>query len=80
MMESSLKYSAPFCSTPSEERLFDAQTGIEQEIDEIMASAHLSSGDLQPEDLFSWSAPELETIHRTAALSINRWRHSRIMF
>src|SRR5438477_4764771 len=44
---------------PPRSGFFDAQTLIEHEIDEIMAigSSAPSSGDLQPEDLFSWSAP-----------------------
>ena len=44
---------------PPRSGFFDAQTLIEHEIDEIMAigSSAPNSGDLQPEDLFSWSAP-----------------------
>jgi len=52
--------SDPFLfNRPPRSGFFDAQTGIEHEIDEIMAigSSAPSSGDLQPEDLFSWSAP-----------------------
>ena len=38
---------------------FDAQTGIEHEVDEIIGlGAHAAGGDhLRPQDLFSWSAP-----------------------
>src|SRR5438045_6300969 len=52
---------------PPRSGFFDAQTLIEHEIDEIMAigSSAPSSGDLQPEDLFSWSAPG--TRHHTSS-------------
>src|SRR6266513_265177 len=47
--------SDPFLfNRPPRSGFYDAQTGIEHEIDEIMAigSSAPSSGDLQPEDLF----------------------------
>jgi hypothetical protein len=68
---------------PPRSGFFDAQTLIEHEIDEIMAigSSAPNSGDLQPEDLFSWSAPGTRnhTSSGTRYLSIDGGT-SRIIF
>ncbi len=56
----SLNSSVPFQFTrPPSADNFDAQRSIEHEMDEIMGlgSRLPGGGDLQPQDLFSWSAP-----------------------
>jgi len=70
-----LNSSPPFQFTrPPSASNFDALRSIEHEMDEVLGlGSYLPSGDLRPQDLFSWSAPGTRNVTSTGSryFSIN---------